>query len=100
MFRESSPPGVHGRHDTAPRIGHQDWYAVGGLNGERQAGNVADHDIRLRLHALPWSRLAATMGHDRRAVDLLQARQPRRIDIHRLGYLGPGVSVFRDEAAR
>ena len=37
------------------------------------------------------------MGHDRRAVDLLQAREPRRLDVHRLGDLSPGSSSFAVE---
>ena len=99
VLRESSPSGVHSRHDTEPRIGHQDRHAVGGLNGERKPWNVADHDIRLRLNALPWAPASSpTMGHDRRAVDLLQAREPRRMDVHRLGYLSPGVFVFAERA--
>jgi hypothetical protein len=40
------------------------------------------------------------MDYDRRAVDLLKAREPRRPDVHRLGHLGPGLSILCDGAAR
>jgi hypothetical protein len=100
VLRESSPSGVHGRHDAEPRIGHQDRHAVGGLNGERKPGHVADHDIRLRLNALSGSRRAAMVGNDRRAVDLLQAHEPGPIDVHRLGHFSPGISVLLGGAAR